>query len=134
MSVSNTYLLNVALHGAVLSIFATGLLALLRRPGQRSFVAIAGLLAVGVLPWMTALRPERRVSEPLAEISTQPVSPALPMWTVVTLPLPEEKSVVDYSKPVADAPSFVFPSLLAQQGLGEEPPRRWTNLNLLPIN
>lgn len=112
MSVSITYLLNVALHGAVLSIFATGLLALLRRPGQRSFVAISGLLAVGVLPWMTALRPEQRVSEPVAEIQTQPVSPALPLWTVVTLPMPEEKSVVETREPVADARPFVLPSPL----------------------
>jgi beta-lactamase regulating signal transducer with metallopeptidase domain len=113
MSFSNTYLLNVALHGAVLSIFATGLLALLRRPGQRSFMAIAGLLTVGILPWITTLRPERRVNEPVAEISAQPVSPTLPVWTVVTLPMPEEKSVVETSGPVADAPSFVFPSPLA---------------------
>ncbi|RYD19050.1 MAG: M56 family metallopeptidase, partial [Verrucomicrobiaceae bacterium] len=112
MSVYSTYLLNVALHGSVLSIFATGLLVLLRRPGQRSFVAISGLLAVGVLPWMTALRPERRVSEPVAEIQAQPVSPALPLWTVVTLPMPEDKFVVDDSEPVADAPPFVLPDAL----------------------
>lgn len=112
MNVSTTYLLNVALHGAVLSIFATGLLVLLRRPGKRSFVAISGLLAVGVLPWMTALRQERRVSEPVAEIQVQPVSPTLPLWTVVTLPMPEEKSVVENSEPVADAPPFVFPDIL----------------------
>ncbi len=113
MSISSTYLLNVALHGAVLSIFATGLLVLLRRPGQRSFVAISGLLAVGVLPWMTALRPERRVSEPVAQIQAQPASPTLPLWTIVTLPMPEEKSVVDHSEPVATPPRpFVFPDAL----------------------
>lgn len=112
MSISTTYLLNVALHGAVLSIFATGLLVLLRRPGQRAFVAISGLLAMGVLPWMTALRPERRVSEPVAEVQTQPASPTLPLWTVVTLPMPEEKSVVDTREPVADALPFVFPDPL----------------------
>lgn len=112
MSVSTTYLLNVALHGAVLSIFATGLLALFRRPGRRSFVAISGLLAVGILPWMTALRPERRISEPVAEVQAQPVSPTLPLWTVVTLPMPEEKSVVKNSEPVADARPFVLPDPL----------------------
>ncbi|RYD50202.1 MAG: hypothetical protein EOP85_00050 [Verrucomicrobiaceae bacterium] len=112
MSISTTYLLNVALHGAVLSILATGLLALLRRPGQRSFVAIAGLLAVGVLPWVTALRPEQRVSEPVAAVQQQPVSSSLPLWTVVTLPAPEEKFVVEYSAPVADASPFVLPDPL----------------------
>lgn len=112
MSVSTTYLLNVALHGAVLSIFAMGVLALLRRPGRRSFVAISGLLAVGVLPWMTALRPERRGGKPVAEVQAQPVSPALPLWTVVTLPMPQEKPVVVPSEPVANTASFVFPDPL----------------------
>lgn len=112
MSVSTTYLLNVALHGAVLSVFAMGVLALLRRPGRRSFVAISGLLAVGVLPWMTALRPERRGGEPVAEVQAQPVSPALPIWTVVTLPMPQEKAVVVPSEPVANTSFFVFPDPL----------------------
>jgi hypothetical protein len=43
MNISTTYLLNVALHAAVLSVFASLVLMALRHARHRSVAAIAGL-------------------------------------------------------------------------------------------
>ena len=81
---ASPYFLNVALHTAVLSIFATLILAFLRQARHRSVAAIAGLLAVGFLPWLSALPPAPAKIAAVAEIQTSP----LPSWAVVTLPAP----------------------------------------------
>ncbi|RYD20519.1 MAG: M56 family metallopeptidase [Verrucomicrobiaceae bacterium] len=108
-SLTITYLATVALHAAVLSIVAAGLLSAIRQPSRRSFVAVAGLLAMGVLPWFTALRPEQSERASSVEMLPQVISPTLPAWTVVTLSAPEVKETVRREM-VAKAPTaFVFP-------------------------
>lgn len=82
MSISATYFLNVALHAAILSILATAILLTLRQARYRAIAAIAGLLAVGYLPWISALRSSPAEAAAVAEIA----SGRLPVWTVVTLP------------------------------------------------
>lgn len=86
MSFPTTYLLNVALHAAALSVFACLLLVLLGSPGRRAFVGLSGLLALGILPWITALRPEpsQEPRPPVAGIATPP--PTLPIFTVAIMP------------------------------------------------
>ena len=105
MSTSTTYLLNVALHAAMLSIVASILLRVLRQARHRSVAAIAGLLAIGFLPWMTALRPAQPVIAPTREIQTQ--APILPTWTVATVPFQPEIPVP--AEPVAARWSLVRP-------------------------
>lgn len=89
MSLPTTYLLNVALHAGVLSVFAALLVVFLRLPQQRSFVAIAGLLVVGFLPWITALRPapKPRALPPITELQAAHSPAELPIWTIVTVPM-----------------------------------------------
>jgi len=77
------YLLNVALHAAILSASASLCLLLMRQERYRSLVAITGLLAVGFLPWFSALSRSSERSVVSSEIVDQPM--ALPTWTVVTL-------------------------------------------------
>lgn len=103
MNFSGTYLLNVALHASVLSVFASLLLAFLRQPGQRSFIAIAGLLVMGFLPWITALRPAPtpRVLPPVTELQAAPSPAELPIWTIVTVPVKNE--VIEPFTPPATA-------------------------------
>ncbi|RYD30444.1 MAG: hypothetical protein EOP87_16650, partial [Verrucomicrobiaceae bacterium] len=48
------YWLNFLLHTALLSAFVGGLCLLLRDPGRRAFAAAAGILAIALLPWITA--------------------------------------------------------------------------------
>jgi beta-lactamase regulating signal transducer with metallopeptidase domain len=109
MTISTTYLLNVALHAAILSVFATFALLVMRQARHRSVTAIVGLLAAGFLPWLTALRPARPVAAPVAEIQTQ--SPSLPTWTVVTLPMERDNTPKPAERSVAP-PKFGFPDPL----------------------
>ncbi len=108
MTFPTTYLLNVALHAAILSIFASGVLLAIRQARYCSVVAIFGLLAVGFLPWITAIRPARPVILPAPEIQTQ--SPNLPVWRLVTLPMARE--IPRSMEPHAAPPKFVFPAPL----------------------
>ncbi len=102
-----TYLLTVALHAAILSVLASLVLLGVRQSRHRSVAAIAGLLAVGFLPWLTALRPAERVSTPSAEIQTREAAP-LPTWTVVTLPARQEPTPIP-ADPEAAVAKSVFP-------------------------
>jgi len=110
MNLPTTYLLNVALHAGVLSIFAALLSAFLRLPQQRSFVAIAGLLAVGFLPWITALRPAPalRALPAITEVRATPPPAELPLWTIVTVPVRNEASEPP-APPVATAEEWKLP-------------------------
>ncbi|GAA5130168.1 M56 family metallopeptidase [Luteolibacter yonseiensis] len=113
MNLSSTYLLNVALHAALLSVFTSLLLVCLRLPEKRAFVAIVGLMAVGVLPWITALRPAAapRIFQPAAGIQEPPSGLAL--WTVATVPM---KTTVEVEIPptsqsgIAPAAGRVYPN------------------------
>ncbi len=107
MSISTTYLLNVALHAAILSVFSSLVLLVLRQARHRSVAAIVGLLSVGFLPWLTALRPVQPVIAPVAEIQTQD-APALPTWTVMTVPAQQKAASV----PAPAPEKFVFPDPL----------------------
>lgn len=107
MSISTNYLLNVALHAVILSVFAGLVLMALRQARHRSVAAIAGLLAVGFLPWLTALRPAQPMTTPVPEIQTQD-APALPTWAVMTLPAKQTETPV----PAAAPGKFVFPDPL----------------------
>jgi beta-lactamase regulating signal transducer with metallopeptidase domain len=111
MNISTTYLLNVALHAAVLSVFASLVLMALRHARHRSVAAIAGLLAVGFLPWLTALRPAQPIAAAAPKIEAQHEAPALPTWTVVTLPAPQ-KVIPAPTEPAAAPAKFVFPDPL----------------------
>jgi beta-lactamase regulating signal transducer with metallopeptidase domain len=111
MNISTTYLLNVALHAAVLSVFASLVLMALRHARHRSVAAIAGLVAVGFLPWLTALRPAQPIAAAAPKIQAQHEAPALPTWTVVTLPAPQ-KVIPAPTEPAAAPAKFVFPDPL----------------------
>jgi len=88
------YLLNVALHVVVLSALATVALALTRSLRNRTVVAVAGIMAAGVLPWITALRPMDRPSAVIVrKAEASPRETILPMWTVVKMKMPETASV-----------------------------------------
>ncbi|RYD50203.1 MAG: hypothetical protein EOP85_00055, partial [Verrucomicrobiaceae bacterium] len=108
----DTYLPTVALHAVLLSILAAISLSRVRQPARRSFVAVAGLLAMGVLPWFTALRPEQGERTLSVEELPQAISPTLPAWTVVTLSAPEVKETARQEM-VAEAPAkFALPELV----------------------
>ena len=70
--IPTTYLLTVALHAAVLSVFASAILLVVRQARYRAVIAICGLLAVALLPWITALRPAPAPAVVAREISAAP--------------------------------------------------------------
>lgn len=111
MTISTIYLLNVALHGSILSVVASLILSALRQSRYRSIAAIAGLLAIGFLPWFTAMHLAQRTPAPIPEIQTQD-TPALPTWTVVTFSA-QQKSTPVSAVFTAVPEKFTFPDLLA---------------------
>jgi beta-lactamase regulating signal transducer with metallopeptidase domain len=78
---ASSYLLNVALHATVLSASAWIILALLRPARYCAIAALAGLLGIACLPWLSALRSPPPEAGEAAEIQSAP----LPSWTVATL-------------------------------------------------
>lgn len=100
-----TYLLNVALHGAILSVFASLAMVAMHQARHRSVTAIAALLAVGFLPWVTALRPAQHA--PDAEIQS-PEAASLVTWTVITLPV-TQKAIPTPAEDAASPAENVFP-------------------------
>lgn len=113
MSPSTPYLLNVALHAAILSVIPCLMLVLLKQARHRSVIAISGLLVVGLFPWISALRqtPSNSVAIPETEIIPQP----LPIWTIASLPAPATETVeIEGPIPVdavAVPVTFAFPDL-----------------------
>lgn len=94
MSISTTYLLNVALHAAALSIFSSLVVLAMRQARHRSVAIILALLAVGLLPWLTALRPAQPAAGPVAE--SQPSPSVLPTWTIsVTPAMAEHREIAE---------------------------------------
>jgi len=61
------YWLNFGLHTLLVSLFAWLACRLVRDPGRRAFVAAVGIVAIILLPWLSALRPFERLSPPVAE-------------------------------------------------------------------
>ncbi|MEO5917366.1 MAG: M56 family metallopeptidase [Luteolibacter sp.] len=108
MNFPTPYFLNVALHAGILSVLATLALLMIRQARYRSVIAISGLLAVGLLPWFTALRPAQRVITPIPEIQTQ--SPTLPIWTVITLPM--DRQIPKLAEASVAPEKFTFPDPL----------------------
>ncbi|RYD49138.1 MAG: hypothetical protein EOP85_02205 [Verrucomicrobiaceae bacterium] len=109
ISLPTTYLATVALHAVVLSILVACVLTVIRQPSRRSFAAIAGLLAMGVLPWFTALRPEQSERTSSVEVLPQTISPTLPAWTVVTLSAPEVRDTVPQDMAAKAPTAFAIP-------------------------
>ncbi|MES2660399.1 MAG: M56 family metallopeptidase [Verrucomicrobiota bacterium] len=108
MSISSTYLLNAALHAVILSIFASLVLMVLRQAKHRSIASIAGLLAVGFLAWLTALRPAPTKIAAVPEIQTQ--ARVLPTWTVAIMPAMMDHPT--YIQPGEAPAKFVSPDPL----------------------
>lgn len=103
------YLLNVALHAVVLSALATVVLALTRSLRNRTVVAVAGIIAAGVLPWLTALRPmEKPAAVVVHEADASPRETILPVWTVVKMKMPEA-AVTPVVAPVETTATEVAP-------------------------
>ena len=78
------YLMNVALHALLLSAAVSLALVFLRKPSRRAALALAGILGVGVLPWVPELPPRAEVAA-ASEPSVRAVS-EFPAWRVVTIP------------------------------------------------
>jgi beta-lactamase regulating signal transducer with metallopeptidase domain len=105
-----TYLLNVALHAAILSFMASIVLLLMRQARHRSVVAIAGLLAVGFLPWVSAFHRSPGQSSVSSEIESHPM--ALPDWTVITVPSKEPEPTSPATPPAATQARLKIPNPL----------------------
>ncbi len=82
----NTWLLHTAFHAALLSAAAFMLTSIVRRPYAKAWLAMAGLLISGLLPWITAL--ERAPERPQASVPPAPAPASLPIWTVIRLESP----------------------------------------------
>ncbi|MBK1882772.1 M56 family metallopeptidase [Luteolibacter pohnpeiensis] len=82
--------LNFALHSALLSVIAGLACLLLRDPAKRAFVAAVGIGAIGVLPWISAMRLNPQISTPVSEAVLSesvnskaiPSSSVIPEWTI----------------------------------------------------
>jgi beta-lactamase regulating signal transducer with metallopeptidase domain len=86
MSLPDHYLATVALHTLVLSAAVFLAILCLRKPQRVAIVALCGTLAIVVLPWISAMRPQ---PSPGAEEATRPnvsTQAVLPQWTVVRIP------------------------------------------------
>lgn len=107
MNLPDHYLLTVALHAAVLSVAVFLAVLCVRKPQRVALLALSGLLAIAVLPWFSALRPERRAAIVPSSSSSVPRVAALPEWTVVRLPAKVERRA---APPVlAPRSSFAMP-------------------------
>ncbi|MES2477098.1 MAG: M56 family metallopeptidase [Verrucomicrobiota bacterium] len=105
------YLLTVALHAVVLSVVASAILLVVRPARYRAVIAICGLVALAILPWFSALRP---LPVPHVAIQKSPAVAApnaLPVWTVVTLPM-ETTATASAVRKAAVPAGFAFPDPL----------------------
>lgn len=105
------YLLTVALHAMILSVFASAILLVVRQARYRAVIALCGLLALAILPWFTALRSSPVADVASAKNSAAPAPAALPVWTVVTLPM-ETPVTASAVRKAVDPAGFAFPDPL----------------------
>jgi beta-lactamase regulating signal transducer with metallopeptidase domain len=84
------YLLNVALHALIISALVSVLLLFLRRPVQRSFMALAGVIGAGLLSWGTPLL-IRGQGDTTVERSASLVSPVR-VWELPPAPVTPKDS------------------------------------------
>ncbi|MEK7949008.1 M56 family metallopeptidase [Luteolibacter soli] len=89
MSLPDHYLVTVALHALVLSTAVFLAILCLRRPQRISVVALCGTLAIALLPWISAMRPQSPAAPKSIEQSGASTAVTLPEWTVVRIPMVE---------------------------------------------
>ncbi|MCW1915033.1 M56 family metallopeptidase [Luteolibacter sp. GHJ8] len=100
------YLMTVALHALLLSAAVALLLACFRTPARRSALALAGVIAVAILPWFSALLPTH-TPEPSAPLPL-PSTTDSGSWRVFTIPA--DDFTIAPTPDAGSAPSFTLPS------------------------
>lgn len=100
------YFLNVALHAVLLSAVVSLALVFVRRPARRAALALAAVLVVGLLPWVSALLP-RGEAQAVAEVPAQAAAD-FAAWRVVTIPAND--FTVSQAPSTAAAPDLSLPS------------------------
>lgn len=103
MSLPDHYLFNVALHAAGLSVLVLVAILFMRKPQRVSVAALSGLLAIAILPWISAWRTGDKAVEMSEADPVSVSSSALPQWTVIRIPaaqIQEVPVVVKTEKPM----------------------------------
>jgi beta-lactamase regulating signal transducer with metallopeptidase domain len=70
------YLANLALHAFILALLAVGMTRCFKNPAARSLTALLGLLAVAVIPWISALAVPARTTSFTATVPVTRPTPA----------------------------------------------------------
>ena len=100
------YFMNVALHAVLLSAAASLALVFVRKPARRGALALAAVISVGVLPWVSPLLSVRE-AEAFAEVSPRATAD-LAAWKVFTIPVDD---LAVYEGPAeSTAPVVALPS------------------------
>ncbi|WP_367875061.1 M56 family metallopeptidase [Luteolibacter sp. Populi] len=100
------YLMNVALHAVLLSAAASLALVFVRKPARRGVLALAAVISVGVLPWVSPLLPGREAKAPAEVVS--PASADLAAWKVFTIPVDDTtayEGLAENAAPLVALPS-----------------------------
>lgn len=97
------YLLTVALHAAILSVLCALALACLRRPQHRAPAALCALIALAILPWISASHPLPLPSAaPVVEAAGPAAVPMVRAFALIEQ-TPEPAPVATYANPPQDA-------------------------------
>lgn len=113
MKLPDYYLLTVAIHAAALSLGVLLAVYLMKRPQRVSVAALSGLLAVAILPWFSAMRPEPEKAPAELPQAASSDAGSLPQWTVVRIPSPESYlTEADLASPIKVKLIQDIPSLL----------------------
>lgn len=102
----SSYLANVAFHALLLSVIVTLSLLCFGQPARRAALALAGVVAVAALPWLSALLPTAK-REPSARLAI-PDATASTSWRVFTIPA--DDFTISPPPSTGATPSFTLPS------------------------
>jgi beta-lactamase regulating signal transducer with metallopeptidase domain len=101
------YLMNVALHAAMLPGLAAAVLLFLRKPAQRAFAALAGLIGAGIFSWGTPLLID--ADQDPREERVLPAAASIRVWKVAAPPAGDAES--SQVPAPSSAPAYSVPPL-----------------------
>ena len=110
----NSYLLTVAIHAVVFSAVGALGLALIRKPRPRAVIALASLIGICLLPWLSPLRP---MSRQAVAIPIKITRVTIPEKIDLVADSPQEAESLGSEEPTTSPPSVRLQAWKISEGL-----------------